>query len=417
MSNYDNRDSNFSKNLFKQKYFCQMCNRQCRDRDGFNCHLKTETHKRNVEIVSRNPEEFINKYSYEFESGFLDILKRTHQDVFVSANKVYQEYISDKFSTHLNATRWSSLTGFLKHLQAQGKCEIMVTDKEINIKYVDLSPESLKEKKDKERKVKNELREEKRKIEELKKIMEKAESEKTIVKKIDEGNILSSYVDTESLKNISFTLENKTKSLVKHHNIFSNNCRSHCHDDREVVNENPNDKEKMNDLNSNFIGIKRKTDTKILYKDIKEEQSKQNTQSTNKSHDYNYFLEEEIDLVNSQWLSKGLVVRIKDKELNKGTFLNKKATVLNIDPDNEFIAEVEVNTEDSKSTKTKLKIDQVFLEPVIPKEDSTVIILCGKHKNQVGQLKHIKLSQKTCTIRTNSSEIQIELKNICKYTQ
>ncbi len=118
-----------SSGLSKQKYFCQMCNRQCNDRDGFNCHLKSNTHRINMEIVAENPDEFINKYSYEFQRGFLDIAKRSYTNIFVSANKVYQEYISDKFATHLNATRWTTLTGFIKSMEAKGKLEIKSTVK------------------------------------------------------------------------------------------------------------------------------------------------------------------------------------------------------------------------------------------------------------------------------------------------
>ena len=109
--------SSSNSGLQKQKYFCQTCNRQCNDKDGFLCHLKSNTHRINMEKIAENPEFFINQYSYEFEKGFVDILKRNYNDAFVSANKVYQEYICDKFATHLNATRWTTLTGFIKSLE------------------------------------------------------------------------------------------------------------------------------------------------------------------------------------------------------------------------------------------------------------------------------------------------------------
>lgn len=410
MSNYDNRDTNFSKNLYKQKYFCQMCNRQCRDKDGFNCHLKTETHKRNVEIVSRNPEEFINKYSYEFESGFLDILKRSSHDIFVSANKIFQEYISDKFSTHLNATRWSSLTGFLKHLEAKGKCEMIVTEKEIKIKYVDLSPESLREKMEKEKRIKSALQEEKRKIEEMKKMMEKAESGKNVAKKSIDGNNLSSYVDPESLKNISFNLETKNKNLVKHN-------LSQLNEDTEKKIEIHKTLKDVIDIDTPLIGNKRKIEVALYINKDKYEDYNEKNKKSGTSDDSTSYINHEIDLVNSPWLSKCLVVRIKDKELNNGKFLNKKAKVIDIDPQNEFIAEVEIITEDPNSNKIMLKIDQAYLEPVIPKEDSSVIILFGNHKNKVGQFKEIDLSRKSCTIRIDSKAIQTGLNNICKYMQ
>lgn len=418
MSLYENSANSNSNQIFKQKYFCQMCNRQCRDKDGFNCHLKTETHKRNVEIVSRNPEEFINKYSYEFESGFLDILKRTHPDVFVSANKIYQEYISDKFSTHLNATKWSSLTGFLKHLEAKGKCELIVTDKEIKIRYIDLSPESLRERNEKEKKVKAELNEEKRRNYEMKKILEKAENvkiEKNILKSIDiKDKKNDNAVNPEDLKNISITFD-KVKTVsekFKPHNIFSNygNLKNKS-EKNDSLNEKNKEIDMDNDIECRLLENKRKNDSEheIRINDINKHRL------ISRSHQ---LIEEvdEIDFENIPWLTQGLIVRIKDKQLNDGKFFHKKAIVLNLDPNNEYIAEVELIPDTSSSIKTKLKIDQAFLEPVIPKENTPIKILFGKHKNKLGQLKQIKLSNKSCNITLNTKEsIKLSLNSICKY--
>lgn len=51
--------------------------------------------------------------------------------------QVYQEYISHKEHLHMNATRWMSLTGFVKWLGREGKCIVEETEKGWFITYID----------------------------------------------------------------------------------------------------------------------------------------------------------------------------------------------------------------------------------------------------------------------------------------
>jgi len=408
MSKYD---ESYMTGLYKQKYFCQMCNRQCQDRDGFNCHLKSETHKRHMEMVSMNPQKFINEYSSEFESGFLDILKRLHPNEFVSSNFIYQQYITDKFSTHLNATKWTSLTGFLKHLQTDGKCELKLTDKEIKIKYIDLTPESIIEKRDKEKKIKSQLREEKRKNEEMKKIMEKAEKEKSeakISQKDDKDK--APVIDPESLKNISISFENNLgkKNLHKTQNFtISTNLTQIKSDRNQKISDNI---DKGNQ--AYLLGHKRKEDLNL---DKEVYPSKSTSNNVKESIFENS--EDDFDLINDPWISKGMIVRIKDKQLNEGKYLNKKAVILGLTQDNEFIAEAELISDDKSVNKIIIKIDQAYLEPVIPSENNEVAILFGKHKGRSGRLKEIRLSYKQCLVQLSGGDgtISIKLNNICNY--
>ena len=61
----------------------------------------------------------------------------------VHANVVYQEYISDKQHLHMNATKWSTLTEFVKHLGREGLAEVTETEKGWFIQYIDRDPEVL----------------------------------------------------------------------------------------------------------------------------------------------------------------------------------------------------------------------------------------------------------------------------------
>ena len=61
----------------------------------------------------------------------------------VQANRVYQEFIQDKQHTHMNATRWVTLTEFVKHLGRSGIARVDETEKGWFIAWIDNSPKAL----------------------------------------------------------------------------------------------------------------------------------------------------------------------------------------------------------------------------------------------------------------------------------
>ena len=61
----------------------------------------------------------------------------------VLANRVYQEYISDKSHLHMNATRWVTLSEFVKHLGRSGIARVDETEKGWFIAWIDNSPNAL----------------------------------------------------------------------------------------------------------------------------------------------------------------------------------------------------------------------------------------------------------------------------------
>lgn len=132
-----------SKGLQKLRWFCQMCNKQCRDENGFKCHTQSEAHQRQLLLFADNPNKFLSNYSTEFERDFLYLLKRCHGTKRVKANKVYQSYIAEKDHIHMNATRWETLTGFVQYLGRTGKCLVDQTEEGWFITWIDRDPETI----------------------------------------------------------------------------------------------------------------------------------------------------------------------------------------------------------------------------------------------------------------------------------
>lgn len=115
-----------------------------------------------MRLFSQNSGSILDQFSQEFEQGFLRILSHMHGTKRVQANRVYQEYIADKNHIHMNATVWTTLTGFCKHLGKEGKAIVDETEKGWYIQYVDRDPVLLAKQQEFEARQKEELEEEER---------------------------------------------------------------------------------------------------------------------------------------------------------------------------------------------------------------------------------------------------------------
>jgi DNA/RNA-binding protein KIN17 len=120
-----------AKGLQKLRWYCQMCQKQCRDENGMKCHMASEGHLRMMRVFSESSGRIISDYSEAFLNGYLKTLSHRHGTKRISANRVYQEYIGDKDHIHMNATAWSSLSALCKYLGKEGKCIVEETEKGI----------------------------------------------------------------------------------------------------------------------------------------------------------------------------------------------------------------------------------------------------------------------------------------------
>lgn len=138
-----------ARGLQKLRFYCQVCQKQCRDDNGFQSHIKSPSHVRKISNVSQSD---IEEYTKQFEAEFLRMLRLTHGEKKIEANKFYNEFIQDKNHTHMNATRFTSLTRFIQHLGKASKIRVHVEDPKwdnddadmghLLISYIDYSQES-----------------------------------------------------------------------------------------------------------------------------------------------------------------------------------------------------------------------------------------------------------------------------------
>jgi DNA/RNA-binding protein KIN17 len=133
-----------SKGLQRLRWYCQVCQRQMRDENGFKQHTLSEAHVRAMLLVGEDPKKYIAQYSETFKKDFLTLLRTSHGEKKVFANHFYQEYIHDKEHIHMNSTKWPSLTEFVKYLGREGICRVEEGDRGLEIAWVDDSPEALR---------------------------------------------------------------------------------------------------------------------------------------------------------------------------------------------------------------------------------------------------------------------------------
>ncbi|KAH8149650.1 uncharacterized protein LAJ45_06281 [Morchella importuna] len=132
-----------AKGLQRLRWYCQVCEKQCRDENGFKCHTQSESHVRQMLVIGDNAKKFITDYSTQFQRDFLLLLRTSHGEKKINANHFYQEYIANKEHVHMNATRWISLSEFVKHLGREGICRVEEGEKGLFVSWVDSSPEAM----------------------------------------------------------------------------------------------------------------------------------------------------------------------------------------------------------------------------------------------------------------------------------
>jgi len=132
-----------SKGLQRLRWYCQVCEKQCRDENGFKCHANSESHLRQMLVVGEHAGKHISNYSQEFQGEFVTLLSRRFGTKRVRANRVYQEYIADKHHVHMNSTRWVTLTEFCKHLGRLGIARVDETEEGWFLAWIDSSPKAL----------------------------------------------------------------------------------------------------------------------------------------------------------------------------------------------------------------------------------------------------------------------------------
>ncbi|VDP02170.1 unnamed protein product [Soboliphyme baturini] len=342
-----------AKGLQKLRWYCQMCEKQCRDQNGFKCHLTSESHQRQLLLFSENSGRFMNEFSTEFQKGFLDILRRQFGTKRVKANMVYQEYIKDRHHVHMNSTSWYTLTGFVNFLGRTGICKVDKTEKGWFIQYIDREADERREKLAKKAK------------------MDKDDDELMQELAMKQAEVAKQKLGTEKLK--------------QQVNAFT---ELHKAEDQKVEFKLPkfaDVKPKVSLLLSGLPDKGLKDDeVEIVSKnsttDLSSVETKTKTRPKSAGKVYSSALEEIIEMEERRkdrlnrkdyWLHTGIVVKVIDGDLN---FRGRKGVVDSLD--DEYTAKVKLLDD----TGDIITVHQSHLETVIPALGKTILVVNGAYR-------------------------------------
>lgn len=185
-----------SRGLQKLAFYCQVCEKQMRDQNGFKQHCASEPHVRMMLLVGQNPSKAISDYSRQFKHDFLQLLRTAHGEKRVQVNHFYQEYIQNKSHIHMNGTHWKTLSEFAKSLGREGICRVDEGEKGLFIAWIDNSPEALSRQAAIKKKDRQDKGDEERALQLLAEQIERAKAE---AQHRDEQGVLDSAVTTQSV--------------------------------------------------------------------------------------------------------------------------------------------------------------------------------------------------------------------------
>ncbi|XP_058066799.1 DNA/RNA-binding protein KIN17 [Anopheles bellator] len=362
-----------AKGLQKLRWYCQMCEKQCRDENGFKCHTMSESHQRQILLFADNAGRFIDGFSQEFLTGYLQILRRQFGTKRVAANKVYQEYIADRHHLHMNATKWHSLSDFVKFLGRNGHCVVDETDKGWFITYIDRDPETLAMQEKMAKKQKMDKDDAERLAEFIEQQVQRGKTE-------DEPS--SSGFSELKRDNEEETIKLDLKIGIKPQSAPSPIIPKRTLDALIDVK-----KEKK------FKPTNGGSDTKkvsALDELIKEEEMKKE-----KSNRKDY------------WLMEGIVVKMITKALGEKYYKEKGVVVEVFD---KYRAKIRL-----LETGEKLKVDQAHLETVIPQVGKQILVLNGGYRGCTATLKAINTERFSVTIEIASGPLKGRLVSSVAY--
>lgn len=352
-----------SKGLQKLRWYCQMCQKQCRDENGFKCHTTSEAHQRQLLLFADNSGKYIHSFSKEFADGYVELLRRRFGTKRVSANKVYQEYISHKDHLHMNATRWLTLSDFAKWLGRTGQATVDETEKGWFIAYIDRSPEVLERQQKAARKDKQDKDDEERLQEFITQQVERAKEEKGDEKNDYEIAEFKRDNDDEKISLEIKTSKMKDSILIKPISALRRKKDEFADDDdtRSVCSSmstmSKRSKASSTCTAASTSGRKMSALDEIMQQ---EEIKKERTQRK----DY--------------WLCEGIVVKLVTKSLGD-KYYKQKAVVVEVME--KYRAKVKL-----LETGEKVKVDQTHLETVIPAVGKSVRVLNGGYRGCLATL-------------------------------
>lgn len=384
-----------AKGLQKLRWYCQMCQKQCRDENGFKCHTMSESHHRQLLLFADNANKYMDQFSKDFSHGFVNLLRRQFGTKRVPANRVYQDYIADRDHVHMNSTMWLTLTAYVKWLGRSGKCVVDETEKGWFVTYVDRDPDTIAAQEKKEKKEKMDKDDEEKLLDFIEQQVKKGKKDDD-----SEGVFKQPLARTEDDAPIVLELKMKPKKC-----LLPLKPLKKLAEPLVVIKEEP---VSDNDEPSTSSSVEDKKGTK-------RKESETNRGESSKKIKQEIDSDDEEEKVKG-WLRKGLSVKIVTKSIGE-KYHKAKGTVEQIMDSGSFVGKVKLASPDEVKGHV-IKIDQEHLETVIPSIGRDVMILWGKYGGEIAVIEKVRIDDFCVDIELKDRRKllkRIPYEQICKF--
>ena len=392
-----------AKGLQKLRFYCQVCAKQCRDQNGFKCHITSEAHLRQMELFGSNQSRFIDGYSEEFLKEFLQLMSISHRNSRVAANVVYNEFIANKEHTHMNSTKWTSLTEFIKHLGREGIATVDETPKGWFLTYV---PEDREEKmrqqsqKRKQRAQEDASARDARLVEEQ---IARASSDARAGKGAREETTATALTrDGDGASTLGFTLGVGTGNAAKRkrERVVAPSAFGEEPDDAftSVVHADDAKGTRRNGEKESAVaaiaraGLAARAEAERLVPGTRDARPTVTKEVTDEP-----------------WLMEHLIVKITSGALRGAGLFKKKARVLTL-RDGGFVGECALVEND----ETVVRVDQAELRTVLPAVGGAVAVVKGSLRGKKGTLKALETEAFRAVVRVDGEDRRFEYDDVCK---
>ncbi|OEL30217.1 DNA/RNA-binding protein KIN17 [Dichanthelium oligosanthes] len=389
-----------AKGLQKLRWYCQMCQKQCRDENGFKCHCMSESHQRQMQVFGMAPERVVDGFSEEFLETFLGLIRRAHRHSRVAATVVYNEYIADRHHVHMNSTKWATLTEFVKFLGREGYCKVEDTPKGWFMTYIDRDSEKAVKARLKRKRIKSDMAEDERQERMIARQIERAQKSLAKANDGDDSNAAEGESDSESGSEEEYSGSDddgeERADGSKEANKATGKIAIALQKSAPGPKVNPfEDKPKVNfgfdeedsgvqEKEKDEVAKKKGKDVKVVdaRRSVLDELMKEEEKAKERSNRKDY------------WLCPGIVVKVMSKSLAEKGYYRQKGVVKKVI--DKYVGEIEM-----LESKHVLRVDQDELETVIPQIGGLVRIVNGAYRGSNARLLSVD-TEKFC------AKVQVE---------
>uniref|UniRef100_A0A671XVV4 Kin17 DNA and RNA binding protein n=1 Tax=Sparus aurata TaxID=8175 RepID=A0A671XVV4_SPAAU len=339
-----------SKGLQKLRWYCQMCQKQCRDENGFKCHCMSESHQRQLLLASEDPNKFMDYFSDEFKNEFLELLRRRFGNLSYKTNINVVEEVK------------SCVESF---------CKVDETPKGWYVQYIDRDPETIRLQEEQARRKKADLDDEERSAKFINEQVRRGRDGK----EIEETPVFTELKRESEEEKIAFNLG--ASACVAGPSKPSSALGASALKAAAAAAASSSTKRK--DAGSDSRSEKKK---KSALEEIMEMEARK---------------KKKLDAVRTDyWMQPNIVIKVVTKRLGE-KYHKKKGVVMEVR--DKYAAVVKMI-----DSGDKLKLDQNHVETVIPAPGKRVLILNGPYRDVEAVLEGIdeKNFSATLTLETVS---------------